>query len=301
MLLWPIRTEIIKNKEMIHLIMNFKQISITCLVFIVLIVNLISMLFPVVYQGQDVRSFKQVTDRVDVTLSEGTLSLLPLTDNAVRIKYYKEGEVKVPKLIFTSSVKSLHFHVSDSPSKLEIKEKNFIVELNKQTGKLSFADNSGKIFLIEKAETRKLVPDFVMGEQCYLAEQSFESPADEYIFGSRQFQNGHYNLRNITRKLTPVNSQISIPLIYSSKGYGLIWHQYGLTDFNPADNFVTLETRGHYDMPSDCIRRWPVCWDSVLTKGNPDTTISAYDNVSAPWGATNEEVWSKIKKYDYVG
>ena len=93
MLLWPIRTEIIKNKEMIHLIMNFKQISITCLVFIVLIVNLISMLFPVVYQGQDVRSFKQVTDRVDVTLSEGTLSLLPLTDNAVRIKYYKEGEV----------------------------------------------------------------------------------------------------------------------------------------------------------------------------------------------------------------
>jgi alpha-D-xyloside xylohydrolase len=41
--------------------------------------------------------------------------------------------------------------------------------------------------------------------------------------------------------LTQVNSQISLPFIYSSKGYGLLWHQYGLTDFNPADNFVTLE------------------------------------------------------------
>jgi alpha-D-xyloside xylohydrolase len=147
----------------------------------------------------------------------------------------------VPELIFTSSVRTPHFHVSDSHSKLEIKGKNIIVELDKQTGKLSFADNSGKIFLNEKAETRKLVPDSVMGEPCFMAEQSFESPADEYIFGLGQFQDGHYNLRNITRKLTQVNSQISIPFIYSSKGYGLLWHQYGLTEFNPADNFVTLE------------------------------------------------------------
>jgi alpha-D-xyloside xylohydrolase len=41
--------------------------------------------------------------------------------------------------------------------------------------------------------------------------------------------------------LTQVNSQIAIPFIYSGKGYGLLWHQYGLTDFNPADNFITLE------------------------------------------------------------
>jgi alpha-D-xyloside xylohydrolase len=80
-----------------------------------------------------------------------------------------------------------------------------------------------------------------MGEPCFLAEQSFESPDDEYLFGLGQFQDGHYNLRNVTRRLTQVNSQISIPFIYSSKGYGLLWHQYGLTDFNPADSFVTLE------------------------------------------------------------
>ena len=74
-----------------------------------------------------------------------------------------------------------------------------------------------------------------------MAEQSFESPADEYLFGLGQFQDGYFNLKNVTRRLTQVNSQISIPFIYSSKGYGLLWHQYGLTDFNPADNFVTLE------------------------------------------------------------
>jgi len=198
-------------------------------------------LFPVFSQGQDLKSFKQYKDRIDVTLSEGTLSICPLTDNAVRIKFYKGVEVHMPELIFTSSVRTARFHVSDSHSKLEIKGKNIFVELDKQTGKLSFADNSGKIFLSEKAEMRKLVPDSVMGEPCFLAEQSFESPAEEYIFGLGQFQDGHYNIKNITRRLTQVNSQISLPFIYSSKGYGLLWHQYGLTEFNPADNVIAIE------------------------------------------------------------
>ena len=122
-----------------------------------------------------------------------------------------------------------------------MKLKSIIVVLDKQTGSLSFENNSGKILLGEKAGSRKLVPDSVMGEPCYMAEQSFESPADEFLFGLGQFQDGNYNLRNVTRRLTQVNSQISLPFIYSSKGYGLLWHQYGLTDFNPADSFITLE------------------------------------------------------------
>ena len=82
--------------------------------------------------------------------------------------------------------------------------------VDKQTGNLSFADDAGKIFLSEKAKTRKLISDSVMGEPCFVAEQSFNSPRDEYIFGLGQFQDGHFNLKNITRKLTQVNSQISI-------------------------------------------------------------------------------------------
>ena len=138
-------------------------------------------LFPVLCQGQVVKSFKQARDRVDVTLSEGTLSIYPITDNAVRIRFCKGAEVKVPELIFTSSVPPPHFNVIDSPSKLEISGKSIIAELDKQTGKLSFADNYGKIFLSEKAETRRLIPDSVQGQPCFVAEQSFESLADEYL------------------------------------------------------------------------------------------------------------------------
>ena len=198
-------------------------------------------LFPLLCQGQAMKDFQQMSDRVNITLSEGTLTINPLTGNAVRIKFYKKTEGNLPEFVFTSKVEHPGFQVFDSPSKLEIKAKNIIVSLDKQTGKLSFADNAGKVFLSEKAGARKLTPDSTQGEPCFFVEQSFESPADESIFGLGQFQDGQYNLKSVARRLTQVNTQIAIPFIYSSKGYGLLWHQYGLTDFNPADNFIALE------------------------------------------------------------
>ena len=198
-------------------------------------------LFPFIGKGQAVKSFKQVKEGVTITLSDGTLSIYPIAENAIRVRFYKGSEVEVPELIFTSEVAVPGFQVSDSPSKLEIKGNNIVAIVDKQTGKLSFADHSGKIFLNETAGSRKLTPGSVMDEPCFAAEQSFESPSDEFVFGLGQFQDGQYNLKGVTRRLTQVNTQIALPFIYSSKGYGLLWHQYGLTDFNPANNFVALE------------------------------------------------------------
>ncbi len=197
--------------------------------------------FPLLCQGQMVKSFKQLPDKVNITFSDGTLSISPLSDNSVRIKFYKVSEGNLPELVFTSGATAPAFQVADSPTKLEIKTAKIRVLLDKQTGKLSYADNAGKVFLSEKEGARKLSSDSIQGEPCFAVEQSFESPSDESIFGLGQFQDGQYNLKNVARRLTQVNTQIAIPFIYSSKGYGLLWHQYGLTDFNPANNFITLE------------------------------------------------------------
>ena len=60
--------------------------------------------------------------------------------------------------------------------------------VDKNTGRLSYASPTGEIFLQEKAGSRKLIPDSVEGEPCFIAEQSFESPENELIFGLGQFQ-----------------------------------------------------------------------------------------------------------------
>jgi beta-galactosidase len=90
---------------------------------------------------------------------------------------------------------------------------------------------------------------------------------------------------------------------------GFNYHQdeyLGVPKLFPGKPFISTEsvsalaTRGHYDMPSDSIRRWPIRWDIPFTTGNPDNTCSAYDNVSAPWGSTNIETWRVVKKHDFM-
>ncbi len=207
--------------------------------------NILFILFlfvlPAFCQGQAVKGFTQQADKIDIRMSDGTLYLYPLKENAVRIKFFLYNESDAPEFILTSPHQVPRFEVADFQSKIEVKMKHITVSLDKETGTLSFADHSGNIFLNEKVHSRKLVPDSVMGEPCFVAEQSFESPKNEYLFGLGQFQDGHYNLKNVTRQLIQVNSQIALPFLYSSKGYGLLWHQYGLTDFNPADNLIKLE------------------------------------------------------------
>jgi alpha-D-xyloside xylohydrolase len=203
--------------------------------------SLISFLIPVLCLGQNPGSYIRSEGGITVRLKDGSLSLFMMADNAVRVRFFKDVQPKDTELVFIKTSLKPDYKVSESSSDIRVEGKKISVYVNKRTGTLSFADNSGKTFLKEKDNARKLIPDTVAGEKCFRAEQSFESPDDEYLFGLGQFQDGHYNLRNITRRLTQVNSQISLPFIFSSEGYGLLWHQYGLTDFNPTGNLISLQ------------------------------------------------------------
>ena len=165
---------------------------------------------------------------------------MPLSDKAIRVQWEKGGMKEEREFVLINKFPVPAFKFSETGSKLKLSTNTIAVSFDKQTGAIDYSDNTGKIFLSEKAGSRKLTPDTIGGQSCFVAEQSFDSPTDEYLFGLGQFQDGHYNLRNVTRKLTQVNSQIAIPFLYSSRGYGILWHQYGLTEFNPADNVVTL-------------------------------------------------------------
>jgi beta-galactosidase len=88
---------------------------------------------------------------------------------------------------------------------------------------------------------------------------------------------------------------------------GYNYHEFDYAKFHdryPGKKFIAtettsgLETRGHYDMPSDSIRKWPTNFGTF--KGNPDNTVSAYDNVRPPWGSTHEATWKVMKKYDFL-
>jgi beta-galactosidase len=88
---------------------------------------------------------------------------------------------------------------------------------------------------------------------------------------------------------------------YHEYDYGKFHVRYPGRKFIASETTSGLETRGFYDMPSDSIRRWPTSRDyKTHAKMNPDHMVSAYDNVSPPWGSTHEETWKVMKKYDFL-
>jgi alpha-D-xyloside xylohydrolase len=199
------------------------------------------LLFPFFCKAQLFKSFSQEKGKVNIILNNGILTISPLTENAIRIQFGDRIAEEKQELILVNKQLFKDYTVTETTKEIIISTLSCKVKFTKESASLYFCNKSGEVILREISGSRKLVPDTVMGEVCYVAEQSFESPSDEYLYGLGQFQDGHMNLKGISRKLTQVNSQISIPFIYSSRGYGLLWHQYGLTDFNPANHLISIE------------------------------------------------------------
>ena len=156
-----------------------------------------------------------------VTLSAGAQQKLTVTyvaKNAVRVRYAE------PK---TKSTLPDWLYVKHD----ELKKADITATVKGNA--LTVKDKSGKN--VFSATTHQLKE----GE----ATLTFDSPKDEFLYGLGQFQDGYSNVRGLSRRLTQVNTQISIPMLISSKGYGVLWNNYGLTEFNPCEQSVKLIKR----------------------------------------------------------
>ena len=149
----------------------------------------------------------------------GKIKITKVARNAIRVQY-TTNEAKANDLPDWLYVKH---------GEVERQDISFKVDAQQQT--LTVSDKGGQP--VFKATQHQCA-----GGEATLA---FDSPEDEFLFGLGQFQDGYSNVRGLSRRLTQVNTQISIPMLLSSKGYGLLWNNYGMTEFNPCGKSVRLE------------------------------------------------------------
>ena len=81
----------------------------------------------------------------------------------------------------------------------------------------------------------------VFETKTWQVQQTFSSPSDEALYGLGQHQEGIFNVRGVPIRLHQANTNISIPFLLSSKGYGILWNNPSLTDFNPADQTIVID------------------------------------------------------------
>ena len=175
---------------------------------------------------------------VQIETPQGTLCLQPVAEDAIRVRMTPDGAPELGELVFTEKVKTPKYTVERSGGDVIVRTAQMCAEWNADAQALSFLDADGNLLLRECGHS--VAPSEVQGEPAWAVSARFDSPEGEHLYGTGQFQDGYLDIRGLTRRLTQVNTQIALPMILSSRGWGLLWHNYGLTDFNPADQSVRL-------------------------------------------------------------
>lgn len=189
-------------------------------------------------ESNQVTSVKSDSHEVTIETTTGTYNIRPISDNALRVRFGTSQQQSLPEWIYLESDKGVSFCVNEDRHSINIELERISAQIKKADGSVSYFDANGKLILREDA--RSVVPDSIQGRPTFNVSETFASPDDEHLYGLGQFQDGYLDIKGLSRRLTQVNTQISIPFILSSKGYGLLWNNYGLTNFNPSDNSIAL-------------------------------------------------------------
>ena len=140
----------------------------------------------------------------------------------------------------------------------------------------------------------------------FSAEVYFRAYDDEKLFGMGQYRDAKLDLKGRILELAPRNSQISVPFLLSSRGYGFLWNDPSIGSASFASNTTVWHTES-----TTCIDYWVTCSDT------PRGIIENYSDVTGrpsplPSGLlglwqcklryrTQEEVLSVAREYKRRG
>ncbi|RGN36550.1 glycoside hydrolase family 31 protein [Bacteroides oleiciplenus] len=167
----------------------------------------------------------------------------------LEIQFYNPSTVRVFKTPEKSTVKKESLSVIKSPEKVQLDIKqaddvisvqstSLVVQVNIKTGKVSFADKLGKQLFTEKEYGAQLSLFNDAGNKTYRVKQAFLLDKDEAIYGLGQQQGNELNQRNRQYFMRQRSMYVSIPIIQSTKGYGMFWDNYSATTY--TDNSLEM-------------------------------------------------------------
>jgi alpha-D-xyloside xylohydrolase len=101
------------------------------------------------------------------------------------------------------------------------------------TGALRIEDSAGKVLLQENDRNpRRYQPAQITGQQLYRVSDRFDPDPVEGLYGLGQHQSGAFNYRGTVVELAQANSDIAVPLLLSTSGYGIFWNTASHSTFD---------------------------------------------------------------------
>jgi alpha-D-xyloside xylohydrolase len=172
-----------------------------------------------------VTAVQQQPDGVLLTMGTGTLKLQVCADSIIHVLYSPTASfAQHPDFVIVKKDwPGAKWTMLSTDDVVTLTTSQLKVVVTKKDGGILYLDPDGKP-LVQEA-TRKLTPVKVNGEDTYRAE-SFISiyGSREGLYGLGQHQAGVWNYRGESVDLSQDNTNIAVPFLVSSKGYGIYWN-----------------------------------------------------------------------------
>jgi alpha-D-xyloside xylohydrolase len=137
----------------------------------------------------------------------------------------------------TTACPGAAFKFGQSGDQATLTTSRLVVSLSARSGSLSFRTAQGETLI---GEQHNLARTYLPSDSpaLYHLEDRFSPDATEAIYGLGQHQSGLFNYRGSTVELGQNNTDVAIPLLVSSKGYGILWNT---ASYSYVDNRFPLE------------------------------------------------------------
>jgi alpha-D-xyloside xylohydrolase len=123
--------------------------------------------------------------------------------------------------------KVVQLEISISENKAIVKNGKIRAEIESRRGRITYLNEKDEVLLREAYHHHH--PQFARqykskGSDHFEMKITFEAEKDEHLYGMGQYPNNCLDLKGTVLELAQKNTQISIPFLLSSKGYGFIWN-----------------------------------------------------------------------------
>ena len=180
-----------------------------------------------------VQSSTQDVTGLTIFLERGALRFEICTDSIVRVLYSLERKSPhvAEYVVIKNDWPQPKFDAAENEKEVSLTTAKLKVVVAKKDSSIVFYDAAGKKLAAENDRT--LTPAEMNGEKTYHLER-FANLWDtqEAFYGLGQHQAGVFNWRGESVDIVQDNTNISVPLLLSSNGYGIFWNNPSRSRFN---------------------------------------------------------------------
>jgi alpha-D-xyloside xylohydrolase len=180
-----------------------------------------------------VRQVQQQADGVLFSMGTGTLKVQVCSDSVIHVIYSPTASFAKPAdlVVIKEHWPAAQWTMQSTNDAVTLTTSLLKVSVTRKDGAVAYAEVSGDSLLEEAS--RRLTPEKVNGEDTYRAESAISVyGSHEGLYGLGQHQAGVWNYRGESVDISQENSNISVPLMVSSKGYGIFWNNTSRSRFN---------------------------------------------------------------------